>query len=82
MTVMNSNSIMIAKENIFVKLPKRNIQKFYSDLTQFNTFKTSIHKNKSLSIIKIFYFLNSSLSDAAANAVEEFEISKPNYDSY
>ena len=53
-----------------VKLPKLSLKKFEGDLTKWmtfwDTFKSSVHNNPSLSKIDKFNYLNSLLESAAA----------------
>ena len=56
-----------------VKLPKLSLKRFNGDLTKWmtfwDTFKSAVHKNSTLSSIDKFNYLNSLLESAAAEAI-------------
>ncbi|GBN21039.1 hypothetical protein AVEN_75944-1 [Araneus ventricosus] len=70
-------------ETINIKLPKINIPKFYGEINQWlsfwNSFKTAIHDNSSLSSIDKFTYLKGLLCSTALATVEGFAITAENY---
>ncbi|XP_036149070.1 uncharacterized protein LOC118647739 [Monomorium pharaonis] len=67
-----------------VRLPKINLPNFCGNYDEwfpfYDSFKTLIHNNESLSNIQKFQYLRSSLAGQAINVVNALEISERNYD--
>ena len=67
------------------KLPKLTLQKFKGDITQFrsfwDSFRSAVHNNPSLSTIDKFNYLNSMLEGRALRAVQGLPITEGNYQS-
>ena len=66
-----------------VRLPKLSIKPFYGDITQWTTFwdsfKSSIHENPTLSDIDKFSYLRSLLERSARESIAGLTLTAPNY---
>ena len=67
------------------RLPKLTIQRFRGEITHWSSFwdsyKSAIHDNASISTIDKFNYLNSLLEDAAARTIQGLTLNKVNYSS-
>ena len=67
-----------------VKLPKLSLKRFNGDLTKWttfwDTFKSAVHDNPTLTNIDKFNYLNSLLESAAAEAIAGLTLTSANYE--
>ena len=67
-----------------VKLPKLSLKRFNGDLTKWttfwDTFKSAVHDNPTLTSIDKFNYLNSLLESAAAEAIAGLTLTSANYE--
>ena len=67
-----------------VKLPKLSLKRFNGDLTKWttfwDTFKSAVHDNSTLTSIDKFNYLNSLLESAAAEAIAGLTLTSANYE--